>query len=394
MLWTVVAILFVYSLRDTASREQAGLSILMEPDGTGVWRDLVAEFNSRYPGAPVRLIEGPPATNTREDLYSTSFLSGDSSYDIIYCDSIWVAKFAAAGWLRDLSDRLSDSDGLDFLAVELQAGSYKNKLYRMPAFTDAGVLYYRKDLVEKPPETFEELFDLSASLKTADRWGFLWQGKQYEGLVTVFLEVLWGYGGEWIDTETREVKLDSPEAVQAVRFLRRTVGTVSPPAVTTYVEEDTRNIFQNGRAVFLRNWPYVWTLMQRSESPLKGNVGIAPMAHAPGQISAATLGGWGFGISSYSRDPERAWQFVEFVTRPEQLRQVQQRQGRIPSRRSLIPSEMLPVLRSAHMRPPIPEYAQASDILQRWLSAALTGSVSADRAVQEAARETSLLLTK
>lgn len=394
MLWTVVAILFVYSLRDTASREQAGLSILMEPDGTGVWRDLVAEFNSRYPGAPVRLIEGPPATNTREDLYSTSFLSGDSSYDIIYCDSIWVAKFAAAGWLRDLSDRLSDSDGLDFLAVELQAGSYKNKLYRMPAFTDAGVLYYRKDLVEKPPETFEELFDLSASLKTADRWGFLWQGKQYEGLVTVFLEVLWGYGGEWIDTETREVKLDSPEAVQAVRFLRRTVGTVSPPAVTTYVEEDTRNIFQNGRAVFLRNWPYVWTLMQRSESPLKGNVGIAPMAHAPGQISAATLGGWGFGISSYSRDPERAWQFVEFITRPEQLRQVQQRQGRIPSRRSLIPPEMLPVLTSARMRPPIPEYAQASDILQRWLSAALTGSVSAERAVQEAARETSLLLTK
>ena len=394
MLWTVVAILFVYSLRDTASREQAGLSILMEPDGTGVWRDLVAEFNSRYPGAPVRLIEGPPATNTREDLYSTSFLSGDASYDIVYCDSIWVAKFAVAGWLRDLSDRLSESDRADFLPVELQAGSYQNKLYRMPAFTDAGVLYYRKDLVEKPPETFEELFDLAATLKTEDRWGFLWQGKQYEGLVTVFLEILWGYGGEWIDTETREVKLDSPEAVQAVRFLRRTVGTVSPPAVTTYVEEDTRNIFQNGRAVFLRNWPYVWTLMQRSESPLKGNVGIAPMAHAPGQISAATLGGWGFGISSYSRDPERAWQFVEFITRPEQLRQVQQRQGRIPSRRSLIPPEMLPVLTSARMRPPIPEYAQASDILQRWLSAALTGSVSAERAVQEAARETSLLLTK
>ena len=116
------------------------------------------------------------------------------------------------------------------------------------------------------------------------------------------------------------------------------------------------------------------------------------MVHAPGQASVATLGGWGFGISSFSRDPERAWQFVEFVTRPDQLREVQERQGRIPSRRSLIPPEMLPVLASARTRPPIPEYAQASDILQRWLSRALTGSVSPERAIREAARETSSLL--
>ena len=388
----MLAILFAYSLRDPKTGEQAGLSILMEPDGTGVWRDLIVDFNREYPGPPVRLIEGPPATNTREDLYATSFLSGDASYDIVYCDSIWVAKFASAGWLRDLTDRLTVSDRLDFLPAELEAGSYRNKLYRMPAFTDAGVLYYRKDLVEKPPETFAELFEVAAALKTPDRWGFLWQGKQYEGLVTVCLEVLWGYGGDWIDAETREVKLDSPEAVEALRFLRSTVGTVSPLAVTTYTEEDTRNIFQNGRAVFLRNWPYVWTLMQRSDSSLKNSVGIAPMVHAPGQASVATLGGWGFGISSFSRDPERAWQFVEFVTRPEQLREVQRRQGRIPSRRSLIPPEMLSVLASARARPPIPEYAQASDILQRWLSAALTGSVSPERAIREAARETSSLL--
>jgi len=366
----------------------------MEPDGTGVWRDLVGQFNRAYPGPPVRLIEGPPATNTREDLYSISFLSRDASYDIVYCDSIWVAKFAAAGWLRDLSGKLSDGDRSDFLPVELQAGSYQGKLYRMPAFTDAGVLFYRKDLVQKPPETFEDLVRLATALRTADRWGFLWQGKQYEGLVAVFLEVLRGYGGEWIDPQTRQVRLNSPQAIQAVNFLRSTVGTISPPAVTTYAEEDTRNIFQNGGAVFLRNWPYVWTLIQRSGGTLKDRVGIAPMVHAPGQKSAATLGGWGFGISSYSRDPERAWQFVEFVTRREQLRQVQQRQGRIPARRSLIPPEMLPVVESARPRPSIPEYAQASDILQRWLSAALTGRVSSERAMKEAAAETSLLLAK
>jgi multiple sugar transport system substrate-binding protein len=116
------------------------------------------------------------------------------------------------------------------------------------------------------------------------------------------------------------------------------------------------------------------------------------MVHSPGQASAATLGGWGFGISTYSRDPERAWQFVEFLSRAEQLRQVQQRQGRIPARRSLIPAEMRPILESARPRPAIPEYAQASDILQRWLSSALTGRVTPEQAMREAARETSVLL--
>jgi multiple sugar transport system substrate-binding protein len=393
-LWAGLAILLAYSLRGPKSGRGAGLSILMEPDGTGVWGDLVGQFNREYPGPPIRLIEGPPATNTREDIYSTSFLSGDASYDIVYCDGIWVAKFAAAGWLRDLSGKLSDADRSDFLPEELRAGSYRGKLYRIPAFTDAGVLFYRKDLIQKPPETFNELFRMASAFQTPDRWGFLWQGKQYEGLVTVFLEVLRGYGGEWIDAQTREVKLDSPQAVQALNFLKSAVGTISPPAVTTYTEEDTRIIFQNGRAVFLRNWPYVWTLIQSSAGPLKDKVGIAPVVHTPGQKSVATLGGWGFGMSSYSRDPERAWQFIEFITRPEQLRQVQQRQGRIPSRRSLIPSELLSVVESARPRPSIPEYAQASDILQHWLSAALTGRVSSEQAIKQAAKETSLLLAK
>jgi multiple sugar transport system substrate-binding protein len=364
----------------------------MEPDGTGVWHDLVTRFNREHPGQPVRLIEGPPATNTREDLYSTSFLARESSYDLVYCDSIWVAKFAAAGWLQDLSTRISDNDRADFLAVELQAGSYQGKLFRMPAFTDAGVLYYRKDLVPTPPKTFDDLLRTAAEFKTEDRWGFLWQGKQYEGLVTVFLEVLWGMGGEWIDAESREVLLASPEAVRAVEFLKSTIGTISPPAVTTYVEEDTRNIFQNGRGVFLRNWPYVWTLIQKRGGPIKEKIGITPMVHERGQSSAATLGGWGFGISSYCPNPGRAWEFVEFITRTAQLKQVQERQGRIPSRRSLIPDEFLPVLQGARSRPPIPEYAQASDILQRWISAALTGEVSPEKAVQQAARETWLLL--
>jgi multiple sugar transport system substrate-binding protein len=383
--------LFALSLRGP-SRDGRELSILMEPDGTGVWRELIQEFERERPGTHIRLVEGPPSTNTREDMYSTSFLSGAAGYDIVYADVIWTPKFAAAGWLLDLTERLSPEDAADFLPVPLAAGYYKGRLYRIPAFSDAGVLYYRKDLVPQPPATFDDLERLAQQFKTEDRSGFLWQGKQYEGLVTVYLEVLWGFGGDWIDAETRQVLLDRPEAFQALEFLKKTIGTISPPAVTTYIEDDTRNLFQNGRSVFLRNWPYVWTLMKESPMRLEDRVGIVPMAHAEGHASAATLGGWGFAVSRFTKNPAAAWQFVEFVTRPEQLRAVQSRMGRIPARKSLVPPDFASILQSARMRPPIPEYAQASDILQRWLSAALTGRVDSREALAEAARETRSLL--
>lgn len=364
----------------------------MEPDGTGIWHNLIDDFQGQHPDVRVELIEGPTATNTREDMYATSFLSGAGSYDIVYCDVIWTPKFAAAGWLLDLTDRLSAGDREDFLPAHLAAGYYHDRLYRIPAFSDAGTLYYRKDLVPVPPETFDDLERLSEANGSPMRWGFLWQGKQYEGLVTVFLEILWGYGGDWIDAATGEVFLDRPEALQAVEFLKRSIGTISPPAVTTYMEEDTRILFQNGRGVFLRNWPYVWTLMADSPLRKEGRVGIAPVVHAPGRTSAATIGGWGFAISRFTKNPELAWQFVEFLTRSEQLRKVQNRMGRIPARMSLIQLEFLPILQSGRMRPPIPQYAQASDILQRWLSVALTGRAEPEEALKQAARETRLLL--
>jgi multiple sugar transport system substrate-binding protein len=366
--------------------------MLMEPDGTGIWHSLIDEFQTTHANVRVQLVEGPPATNAREDMYSTSFLSGDAAFDIVYCDVTWIPKFAAAGWLLDLTDRLSLADHEDFLRADLNAGFYKGRLYRIPAYTDAGVLYYRKDLLPNPPHTFDELETMSREHANAERWGFLWQGKQYEGLITVFLEILWGYGGEWIDAESREVFLDRPEALQALTYLTRSIGTISPPAATTYIEEDTRILFQNGRAVFLRNWPYVWTLMAGTPIQAEDRVGMTAVVHARDHESAATLGGWGFAISRFTKTPEAAWQFVEFLTRPEQLRKVQVRMGRIPARKSMVPPEFAQIVGTARMRPPIPEYAQASDILQRWLSAALTRRVQPQEALNQAARETRLLL--
>jgi multiple sugar transport system substrate-binding protein len=390
-LFLLLAVLLIASFKVPRVGSQGELLLLMEPDGTGVWRDIIGAFNKAHPRTPVRLVEGPPSTDARENMYSTAFLGGRSGYDIVYCDVVWVPKFAAAGWLLDLTDRLSPADRDDFLPADLEAGTYNDRLYRIPAFTDAGLLYYRKDLVRRPPQTFQELLSTASESKEADRVGYLWQGKQYEGLVTNYLEVLWGYGGEWI-TPDRHVLLDSGEALDALRFMKSSIGTISPRGVATYTEEETRNLFQAGRSVFLRNWFYVWALANEADSQIKGKVAFVPMVRGPGGMHAATLGGWGLAISRFTPNPDGAWEFVQFATSSEQLQKLFVKAGRIPARKRLVPEEFQDIVRNARPRPRVPEYAQVSDILQRWLSAALADVVSPEDALRNAARETRAVL--
>src|SRR5262245_2270859 len=298
--------ILITSFRIPRAGNQRELLVLMEPDGTGVWGDIIGAFNNRHPQTPVRLVEGHPSTDARENMYSTAFLAGRSGYDIVYCDVVWVPKFAAAGWLLDLTERLSSADRNDFLPADIEGGTYNDRVYRIPAFTDAGLLYYRSDLIRRPPQTFEDLLSSASQFKNADRAGYLWQGKQYEGLITNYLEILWGYGGEWI-TSDRRVLLDSAEALDALRFLKSSIGTISPRGVTTYTEEETRNLFQAGRSVFLRNWFYVWALVNEADSQMKGKVAFVPMVRGPGEWMRRRLEGGGLQFHGFIPTQMARW---------------------------------------------------------------------------------------
>jgi multiple sugar transport system substrate-binding protein len=371
---------------------------------------LVDEFEEQNPDIRIDVVAGPNASDTVEDLYTSSFLLGDSPYDLVYADIVWIPKFAAAGWLMDLSDRVSQEDLNDFLEADVEAGTVQGGFYRMPFRSDVGMLYYRTDLLgeigAQPPETFQELVEISQQLKEQDLvpWGYVWQGLQYEGLSAMFTEVLEGHGGFWINPETREVGLDQPEAIEAVQFLRDVIEKgVTPPGVTNYLEEDTLRVFQNGNAAFLRNWPYVWAEVNREGSPLQGKVALKPMVHEPQYSSGACQGGWGFGISATTPHPEEAWRVVEFFASEESQRQYVIEHAYVPSRRSLFTDpevlatyshydELLEVAEQAVLRPPIGQYAQASDILQRYLSGAISGQMTPETAMNRAAGETRRVL--
>ncbi|MBD2499527.1 ABC transporter substrate-binding protein [Anabaena azotica] len=393
------------------AQQPVTLNMLITAPDAQPWRQgLIRDFETANPGIRLNLVEGPNATNLLEDLYTSSFILGESPYDLINMDVIWTPKFAAAGWLLPLDDRISQQELAAFSAKDVEGGRYQDKLYRIPMRSDVGMLYYREDLIKqaglKPPETFQDLLQISQTLQKKDQvnWGYLWQGRQYEGLVAMFIEVLEGFGGFWVNPDTLEVGLDRPETLQAIEFLRSTVREgISPPGVTTYQEEDTRRLFQSGQVAFLRSWPYAWPLAQAENSPIQGKIAIKPMVHAPGQTGAACLGGWGLGIAKNSRHPEEAWKAIQYFTSKEAQRRFILTAGFVPSRQELFTDpeivakyphypQLLEVVNNAVLRPPIAQYAQTSDILQRYLSAALSGRMAPERAMQQAAAETRRLL--
>ncbi|WP_413161482.1 ABC transporter substrate-binding protein [Capilliphycus salinus ALCB114379] len=392
----------------TFSQESVTVRFLVQAGEATQLESFAEDFNEKNPNITLEIVKGPNNTNLVEDLYTSAFLLGDSPYDIVYMDIVWVQKFAAAGWLTDLSEWVDNDLLTPYLEGVKEGGRYQGQLYRMPLRADGGMLYYRKDLLKKvgakPPETFEELMEISKQIQDKDlaRWGFIWQGKQYEGLSAIFTEVLKGFGGFWVDPETNEVGLDRPEAIAAVEFLRQTIEEgISPKDVTTYSEEETRLLFQSGNTAFLRNWPYVVPLANQSE--IANQFGIKPMVHLPSLKGAACLGGWGFGISRSSNHKEEAWKVIEYFNTVDVQREYFLKTGFVPARRSLFldPAlvskyphypELLEVINNSVLRPPIAQYAQTSDILQRYLSAALTGSQTPEAAMQAAASETRALL--
>lgn len=386
------------------------VTFLVPPDEVDIWSELGRDFERDNPDVKVQVIEGPNSTDARETFFTTSLLAGDSTSDLLYIDVIWTPKFAAAGWLDDLTDLLSAEELKDFLPGGIAASTYRNRLYRVPMRSDTGLLYYRKDLLEQAgrrvPETFAELIETARQLQQPPRlWGYIWQGKQYEGLVCDYLEVLVGMGGYWIDTRTNEVGLDQPEAIAALRFLRDSVRmhAISPPGVSTYQEEEGRRLFQQGGAVFHRNWPYAWKLFQGDDSAVKGKIGVRTMVHGESGQSAATQGGWGFAISRFSRNKAAAARFLRYTASFAAQKKLILAKSYVPARHSLFKDEDIltafPFYRDLYSielaavpRPPVPQYAAVSDILQRYASAAISDRLSIEDALTRAARETRALI--
>lgn len=349
-------------------------------DPSGATAALIDEYNKAHPGVVVKFQAMPANTDQQHDAYVTYLSARESDIDLYSLDVIWTAEFARAGWITELPPQFVNTE--EFLEGPLESVTYQGKLYAVPWFTDAGVLYYRRDLLEKagltPPTTWKELESACRMVpRPPDMDGFVWQGARYEGLVCDFLEFLWGHGG----TLEPEAIASSPDAVEAkiVETLRFMLGLIdqgtSPESVLTYKEEDSRRVFTEGHAIFLRNWPYAWSMAQGAESKVKDAVGIAPLPHAEGQTSYATIGGWNVALSSMSEHPKEALEFLAFITSERALKERAIKGAYLPTRRSTYRdpdvlranphfASFFDIVGFMRNRPRSPLYPRASDIIQ------------------------------
>jgi multiple sugar transport system substrate-binding protein len=423
----ILGLFFVFllciKLLSGCGNQSVQLSFVVSDDEAKYWKPLIEQFESKYPDINIELANDrlpmkPSNSEQLKEIYVDAFNKGQP-YDLIYMDIIWVPEFAEKGWLLNLSDQFPIEDlKKEFLHSELDNGLYKNQLYRIPFRTDVGVLFYNKkhlnSVKKKPPETFEDLINISMEVekKFPNVQGYLWQGQKTEGMIAMFLEVLKGYGGFWINDE-KQVGLNQEKAIQAVQFLHDTIYKykISPSAIIRQNEEKTRDTFIEDKAVFMRNWPYVWAKANHPDSPVRGNIGIIPMVHAVGEKSSASKGGWGFGIAKNSIHHKQAKQAIEFFINAASQWQFTLEYGSVPSRRQLFfePKivnkyshypQLLNIMDDPdiwYKRPNIPEYAKASCILQKYLHQALStenGYPTPRKAMNQAANETELLLTK
>ena len=257
-------------------------------------RRQLERFMTRNPGVRVELRQTPDDATQRHQLYVQWLVARAGDPDVLQLDVVWTPEFAAAGWLLPL-DRFAPDTGAYFDAV-VGADRWRDTLFALPWFVDVGLLYRRTDLVPDAPRRLEALPGIAAAAVAAEgapEYGWVWQGARYEGLVTVYLEILTAFGGRILDDSGRVV-VDQPAAVRALTFLRDAIASprVSPREVLTWHEEESRFAFQNGQAVFMRNWPYAAALLaDSSQSRVAGQVGVSPMPAAAGGRSAAALGG-------------------------------------------------------------------------------------------------------
>jgi len=319
--------------------------------------------------------------------------AGDSSIDVLAMDIIWTPEFAAADWLLPLDDKFTEEMREKFLPGPVEAVTYNGHVWAVPRFTDAGVLYYRKDIIDTPPKTWDELIQMSKENvgKGGTKYGIVFQGNQYEGLVCDALELIGSNGGSVLEGD--KVTINTPQAVAGLQYLIDLVK-IAPPGVTTYQEEEARNVFQQGEAIFMRNWPYAWSLVNGDDSPIKGKVGIAPIPKGKnGQAGTPVLGGWNLGINKYSKHPEEAWKFIEFVTSEEGQKITALEGGNLPTIKSLYQDEEVLAKNpywadfynafiTAKPRPVSPFYPQMSDSMQINFHKALTGEITAQQAIQ------------
>ncbi len=360
--------------------------------------DLMELYNGAQDAVHVTFQEMPSAADgVALQKHLVGLLTNKSGTpDVFTLDLVRVAEVAAAGLSLPLSDHFSASDMRGFFPGIVEGCTVGGELMAMPWFADSGMLFSRTDVLEKigaeVPQTWGELVSIATKGMTSLRpYGFLWQGKRSEALVCNLVSVIGSNGGRILDADGRTVRIADPEAVEAVQFLYDTINRshISTRRVLSWDEEPCRKPFNDGQAIFLRNWSYTWGLAQQKGSAVAGKISVSPLPHFPGKSSAACLGGFQYGISAASKNPAASVDFLRWLSTPGTQLRFATVDGLAPTRQDVFNDPSLAktqpflarlkdVFVGAVARPVTPKYPAVTKVIQAEVAGALAqGNVAA-----------------
>ncbi len=334
----ILFLVFGLSAVSLAQEDNEKTQITIAGGSVGIELELTKKaarmFEEEHPNVTVDVYTTPDLSDDRKGLY-LQFLEAESpNIDVYQVDVIWPGELA--GHFLDLNEYGAQEVTDKHFESIVQNNTVDGRLVAMPWFTDAGLLYYRTDLLNKygysePPATWTELEEMAKKIQAGEKetnpdfWGFVWQGNAYEGLTCDALEWIHSNGGGRIINEDKEVTINNENAIEIVNMAADWVGEISPPGVTGLVEESSRKMFEAGNAAFMRNWPYAYALASQEGKATAGKFDVAPLPAGENGNSSAVLGGWNLAVSKYSEHPELAAELALFMTgeRVQKLRAVE-----------------------------------------------------------------------
>ncbi|WP_200307261.1 ABC transporter substrate-binding protein [Streptomyces adelaidensis] len=367
-------------------------------DSSGVVQKVIDSWNEQHPKEKVTFVQLPADVNQQRQQMIQNAETKSDAYTVLSLDVVWTSEFAAHQWIDQLPAAQFPLDKM--LKPTVQTGQYRDNLYAVPQSSDGGVLYYRSDLLKKAgvaatPTTWAEMKAACAKVeKLPEAKGmdcYAGQFQKYEGLTVNFAEAVNSAGGVITDADGKP-NVDTPEAKKGLDFLVDSFkdGTIPKEAIT-YQEEEGRQAFQSGKLVFLRNWPYVYSLAEKSK--VAGKFEVAPLPGLTG-AGSSSLGGHNVALSSFAENKATALDFMKFFTSQDTATTFLKDASMAPPYEALYDDQALvkqypylPVLKKSILnavpRPRVVQYGDASSAIQQEAYAALNGDKSSAQALKD-----------
>jgi multiple sugar transport system substrate-binding protein len=333
-------------------------------------------------------------------------VQGGGDVDVIEMDTIWTPQFAAAGWVEDITDRVTDEVKKDIPESSLSAVRYQGKLYGMPWFNSAKHLYYHSKMLQDagfdhPPATLDEFVEMAKATTKEGQWGSVWAWKQAEGLICDWVAIMFANkDAQFLDADGKAV-FNTHGGVEATQWMVDLLykHKVADPASLEYTESDVQKAFRTGKYALTYNWEGdLPDDNDPSKSQAAPHVKVALLPGSKDVRSSSVNGSEGWAILKQAKNKDAAWKLLEYMASPAWQKKSAIIAGDYPILSSLYSDPELQKnvqdfavygeqFKYLAVRPQVPGYAQKSDIIQKHLHEALLGKVSPKEAMDAAADE-------